>query len=216
MSNKQVLVYGVLDSTNYLRSVFVGHIHFKKLIKFQKFTEIFYCCMTRLRSTNLGVYTRTIARNKNMGLSLFKETFKISKFQWNISLFLIQCQQTRTILRKKNMGQCLFKKYSKFQNYDEIFYCGKTRLRNTNLDVFIQCQYTRTILRKKNMGQSLIRKHSKFLNFDEIFYFDMTRHRNSILNYCGLCRYVKAIKPKKVVRQNLFKNHLRFQNFNIQ
>ena len=74
-----------------------------------------------------------------------------------------------------------------------------TRLRNTNLDVFIQCQYTRTILRKKNMEQSLIKKHSKFLNFDEIFRCGMTRLRNTILNYCGLCRYVKAIKPKKVV-----------------
>ena len=36
MSNKQVLVYGVLESTNNLRSDFVGHIHFKKLIKFRK------------------------------------------------------------------------------------------------------------------------------------------------------------------------------------
>ena len=34
MSNKQALVYGVLESTNDLRSVFVGHIHFKKLTKF--------------------------------------------------------------------------------------------------------------------------------------------------------------------------------------
>ena len=58
MSNKQVLVYGVLESTNDLRSVFVGHIHFEKLIKFHKFTEIFYCCMTRLRSTNLGVFVQ--------------------------------------------------------------------------------------------------------------------------------------------------------------
>ena len=48
------------------------------------------------------------------------------------------------------------------QNFDEIFYCGMTRLRNTNLDVFMQCQYTRTILTNKNMGQSLFKKHSKF------------------------------------------------------
>ena len=75
-----------------------------------------------------------------------------------------------------------------------------TRLRNTNLGVFIQCQYTRTILRNKNMGQSLIKELSKFLNFDEIFYCGMTRLRNTILNVCGLCRYVKAIKPKKVVK----------------
>ena len=119
MSNKQVLVYGVLESTNNLRSVFEGHIYFKKLMKFRKFIEIFHCCMTRLRNTNLGVF--------------------------------IQCQYTRTILRNKNMGQSLFKKHSKFQNFDEIFYCG------------------------------------------------MTRHRNSILNYCDLCRYVKAIKPRKLL-----------------
>ena len=35
MNNKQVLVYGVL------RNVFVGQIHFKELIKFRKFIEIF-------------------------------------------------------------------------------------------------------------------------------------------------------------------------------
>ena len=84
----------------------------------------------------------------------------------------------------ENMGQSLFNKHSKFQKFDEIFYSGMTRLRNTNLDVFMQCQYTRTILRKKNVGQSLIKKHSKFLDFDEIFYCGMTRQRNSILNYC--------------------------------
>ena len=56
MSNKQVLVYGVLESTNNLRSAFVGHIHFKKLMKFRKFIGIFYCCMTRLRNMNLGVF----------------------------------------------------------------------------------------------------------------------------------------------------------------
>ena len=43
------------------------------------------------------------------------------------------------------MGQSLFQKHPKFQNYDEIFYCGMTRLKNTNLDVFIQFQYTRII-----------------------------------------------------------------------
>ena len=33
MSNKQVLVYEVWESTNDLRSVFLGHIHLKKLMK---------------------------------------------------------------------------------------------------------------------------------------------------------------------------------------
>ena len=41
MNNKQVLAYGVLESKNDLRSVFEGHMHFKKLMKFQTF-EIFH------------------------------------------------------------------------------------------------------------------------------------------------------------------------------
>ena len=50
MNNKQVRVYGVVESTNDLRSIFMGHIHFKKLMKFRKYIEIFHCCMTRLRN----------------------------------------------------------------------------------------------------------------------------------------------------------------------
>ena len=46
MNNKQVIVDGVLESTNDLRSVFVGHNHFKKLMKFWKFIEIFHWRMT--------------------------------------------------------------------------------------------------------------------------------------------------------------------------
>ena len=114
------------------------------------------------------------------------------------------------------MGQSLFKKHSKFQNFEEIFYCGMTRLRNTDLDVLIQCQYTITISRKKHKGRSLIKKHSKFLNFGEIFYCGVTRLKNTILSSCRLCRYIKAIKPNKVVGQSLFKSHLKFQNFIIQ
>ena len=47
MNNKQVLVYGVLESSNDLRKVFVGYVHFKKLMKFRQFIEIFHCWMTR-------------------------------------------------------------------------------------------------------------------------------------------------------------------------
>ena len=36
MNNKQVLVYGVLEPTNDLRSIYVGHIHFKKLNEISK------------------------------------------------------------------------------------------------------------------------------------------------------------------------------------
>ena len=68
------------------------------------------------------------------------------------------------------MGKCLFKKHSKFQNFDEIFYCGMTRLRNTSLDVSIQYQHTRTIRKNESMGQSLFKKYSKFQKFDERLY----------------------------------------------
>ena len=40
MNNKQVIVYGLLESTNDLRSIFVEHIYFKKLMKLQKCVEI--------------------------------------------------------------------------------------------------------------------------------------------------------------------------------
>ena len=40
--------YSFMD--NDLKSIFVGHIHFKKLMKFQKFIEIFHCCLSRLRN----------------------------------------------------------------------------------------------------------------------------------------------------------------------
>ena len=78
----------------WFKSLFVGHIHFKKLMKFQNFDEICYCCMTRLRNTSLGVfiqckYTRTILRNKNMGQSLclrniqnFKNSMKYYTAEW--------------------------------------------------------------------------------------------------------------------------------------
>ena len=59
------------------------------------------------------------------------------------------------------MGQRNFKKPFEFHNFSEIFYCGMSRLRNTNLDVFIQCQHTRTILRNRNMGQNLFKRYSK-------------------------------------------------------
>ena len=47
------------------------------------------------------------------------------------------------------MVQRNFKKHFEFRNFIEIFCCGMTRLRKTELGVFIQCQYTRTILRNR-------------------------------------------------------------------
>ena len=41
MDKKQVLVYRVLESTIDLRSVFVGHVHFTKFMKFQKLIKAF-------------------------------------------------------------------------------------------------------------------------------------------------------------------------------
>ena len=76
------------------------------------------------------------------------------------------------------MGYRNFKKHFKFQDFREIFYCPMTRLRSTNLDVFIQCQYTRTRLRNKNEGQNLFKKHSKFQKFNEILYCEMVRFIN--------------------------------------
>ena len=54
------------------------------------------------------------------------------------------------------MGQRNFKKHFEFSSFNEIFYRSSTRLKNTNLGVFIQCQYTGTILRnKKNRTESV-------------------------------------------------------------
>ena len=50
------------------------------------------------------------------------------------------------------MGQSLFKKHLKFQNFNEIFYCGMTKLRNTNLDAFIQCQHSKNHCKKRKDG----------------------------------------------------------------
>ena len=41
MNNKQVLIYGVLESTIDLRSIFVGHINFRKLLNFENWSKCF-------------------------------------------------------------------------------------------------------------------------------------------------------------------------------
>ena len=86
------------------------------------------------------------------------------------------------------MAQRNFKKPFEFHNFSEIFYCDKTRLRNTklNVDAFIRF-YTMAILRNKYMGQSMFKKHSKFHNFDEILYFGMTRLRNTYFDVFRQC-----------------------------
>ena len=79
----------------------------------------------------------------------------------NLDVF-IQCQYIRrNLLRNKNMGESLFKKYSKFQNFDEILYCGMTIFRDTNL-MFLYNVSMKTDKKKKKYGQSLLKEHSKF------------------------------------------------------
>ena len=104
------------------------------------------------------------------------------------------------------MGQPNFKKPFEFHSFSEIFYCGLTRLRNTNFAVFIQCQYTKTILRNKNMGQNLFKTHSKFQNFDEIFYCGMSRVRSMNLDVFIQCQYTRTILRKENMGQSLFMN----------
>ena len=167
----------------------MGHIHFKKLTKCQKFIEIFHYCLTRLRNKKQGFFwlyllIRTTLRKENTRQHNFKKHFKFCNFN---EIFFVWHEQTQkhefecfyTMSTHKNhfKKQSLFKKHSKFQNFDETFYCAMNRLRNTNLDVFIQYQYTRTIVRNENVEQSLFKKHSKFQKFDEIN-CRMTRFRN--------------------------------------
>ena len=125
MGNKQVLVYGVLETTNDLRSLFAGHINFKKPFEFHSFSEIFYCDMTRLRHMSLGVfiqnqYTRTISRNKNMGQSLFKKHSKSQNFdeifycgmtrlRSTILNYCSLCRYVKTTKPKNIVGQSIFK-----------------------------------------------------------------------------------------------------------
>ena len=77
----------------------------------------------------------------------------------------VSIKYVRAILKNENMGQSLFKKYSKFQNFDEILYCGMTKFRNVKLDVSRWYQNITTILKKKNMGQNRFKRLSKFQKF---------------------------------------------------
>ena len=89
-----------------------------------------------------------------------------------------------------------------------------TKLRNTNLSVFIQCQYARTILRNKNMGQSMFKKYSEFQKFDEILYWVMTRFRNVKLGVFRQCENTKPILMKNM-GQNCFKKLSKYHKFQL-
>ena len=64
------------------------------------------------------------------------------------------------------MGQSFPKKHSKFLNFDEIFYCGMTRLSNSILNYCGLCQFVKAIKSKKVVRQSLFKNHLKFQNFN--------------------------------------------------
>ena len=68
-----------------------------------------------------------------------------------------QYQNTKSIVKKKNMGQRLIKKHSKFHNFDEIFYRGITRPRNTILNYCDLCRYVKAIKPKKLLDRVFLR-----------------------------------------------------------
>ena len=94
------------------------------------------------------------------------------------------------------MGQSLFKKHSKFQNFDEILYCGTNRFTNVKLDVFRQYQNTKTILKKKNMGQNRFKKLSKYQKF-QFSNFALTWSNKRKMNSVGLdMTYSKELQQR--------------------
>ena len=50
------------------------------------------------------------------------------------------------------MAQRNFKKSSEFHNFDEIFYCGMTRLRNMDLGVFLTMPIHKSDFKKQKYG----------------------------------------------------------------
>ena len=72
--------------------------YFKKSFEFHNFSEIFYCSMTRLRKTSLGVFiqcqcTRTILRNKSMDRVCLRN---IQNFKILMKYFTVAWADART------------------------------------------------------------------------------------------------------------------------
>ena len=110
MKNKEVLVYGMLETTNDLQSIFVGHMLFKKVMKFRKFIEIFHCCLTRFRSKKWFLLFILLDKNhvkENIGQRSFKKHLKFQDF---VEIYYYGM----TRLSNTNLRQSQFKKYSKF------------------------------------------------------------------------------------------------------
>ena len=110
------------------------------------------------------------------------------------------------------MKQRKFKKPFEFNSFNEMFYCGMTRLRNTNLGVFIKQKHTRNILRNEIMGQGLFKKYSKFQKFDEI-YCGMTRFRNVKVLVFRQHESTKTILKNENMGLNRFKKLSKFRKF---
>ena len=60
------------------------------------------------------------------------------------------------------MGKNLIKKHSKFGNFNKIFYCGMTLLKNRILNSSYLCQNMKAIKPKKVVKQSFFKNHLKF------------------------------------------------------
>ena len=145
-------------------------------------------------------------------LEYFTVPWPVSGTRNKVVFFIIFIDKNH--FKKGKYGERDFKKPFEFRNFSEILYCGMTRVRNTNLSVFIQCEYTRTILRK-NMGQSLFKKDSEFQNFDEIFYSGMATIRNTNFDFFFMqSQYIRTVLRKKNMGQSLLKKHSKFLIFN--
>ena len=68
----------------------------------------------------------------------------------------------KNYLKKEKYGTESDEETFKFLNFDEIFYCGKTRLRNTLLNYCGLCQYVKAIKPKKVVTLSLFKNYLKF------------------------------------------------------
>ena len=73
MSNKQVIAYGVLVSTNDLRSIFVGHVHFKELMKY-------FTVAWRDPGTRSKISFNRIYKNQFIEEIHFKKPFEFHSF----------------------------------------------------------------------------------------------------------------------------------------
>ena len=62
------------------------------------------------------------------------------------------------------MGQRNFKKPFEFHNFSEIFYCGMTRLRNTNLNVSFTISIYKNQFKKQKYGTVSLRNIQNFNN----------------------------------------------------